>query len=223
MFNLLFIEEKYETREIVKDYFRSGSVRGFSIDFACDCHDGLEKVRSISYDLLFVDIRISGSSGLDICRLLRENCSCPIVYITDLNDECEIDQCYALCADDYLIKPFTPSDIFNLALEYSGNDQKGVNMLECSGIRMNPVTGLVTVDGRIVELAPRPTKILRLLLENKNAAVSRDEILSEVWGYDYCGNERVVDNHISNLRQILGKKGDLIKNVRGIGYRIREK
>ena len=96
-------------------------------------------------------------------------------------------------------------------------------MLECSGIRMNPVTGLVTVDGRIVELAPRPTKILRLLLENKNAAVSRDEILSEVWGYDYCGNERVVDNHISNLRQILGKKGDLIKNVRGIGYRIREK
>ena len=172
MIRILFIEETFETREIIKDYFQSEAVPGFSIDFACDMQSGLDKVRAKPYDLLLVDCKPSGEAGLDACRRLRE---------------------------------------------------KAVMTLECSGVRMNPVTGLVTVDGRVVELTPRSTGILRLLLENKNAAVSRDEILNKVWGDGFNGSERVADTHIKNLRQSLGKKGDLIRTIKGIGYKIREK
>ena len=225
MFRLLLIEGSFEIKESIKEYFLTRSEFVFKIDFACDMLDGLDKVRANTYDLLFVDQKISSGPGLEIFRILRENSPCPVVYITDLEDGSGIDQCYAISADDYLIKPVLPSDIFGLAMEYAGKDKarNAVKILECSGIRMNAVTGLVTVDGRLAELTPRPAGILRLLLENKNAAVSRDEILKEVWGDVYEGNERVVDNHIKNLRQLLGKKGNLIKTIKGIGYSIREK
>ena len=225
LFRVLFIEGSFEIKESIKDYFMTRSESIFKMDFACDMLDGLDKVRAKSYDLFFVDQKINSGPGLEIFRILRENCPCPVVYITDLGDESEIEQCNVISADDYLFKPFSPSDIFDLSLEYAGRNRSGsaVKVLECSGIRMNTVTGLVTVDGRPAELTTKPAGILRLLLENKNAAVSRDEILKEVWGEDYEGNERVVDNHIKNLRQLLGKKGDLIKTVKGIGYKIREK
>ena len=225
MIRILFIEETFETREIIKDYFQSEAVPGFSIDFACDMQSGLDKVRAKPYDLLLVDCKPSGEAGLDACRRLRENSSCAIVHVTTMEDEDDVRQGYALSADDYLVKPFSPADLLRTVSEFADKNSKikAVMTLECSGVRMNPVTGLVTVDGRVVEFTPRSTGILRLLMENKNAAVSRDEILNKVWGDGFNGSERVVDTHIKNLRQSLGKKGDLISTIKGIGYKIREK
>ena len=87
MIRILFIEETFETREIIKDYFQSEAVPGFSIDFACDMQSGLDKVRAKPYDLLLVDCKPSGEAGLDACRRLRENSSCAIVHVTTMEDE----------------------------------------------------------------------------------------------------------------------------------------
>ena len=123
------------------------------------------------------------------------------------------------------IKPFSPSDLYGMVSEIADKKSKmnTVTTIECGGIRMNPVTGIVTVEGRLVELTPRSARMLGLLLSNKNTVVSRDEILNEVWGDGFDVGERVVDNHIRKLRQLLGRKGGLIRTVKGIGYRISEK
>lgn len=223
MFRLLLIEESFELKENIKDYFRNVSDIDAAFDFACDLHDGLDKVRERSYDLLLIDYKISSETDLEICRILRETCSCPAVYITALEDIEEFDKCSSFCADDYLIKPFSPSDLLRQIREYTDRRTDHERILECGGIMMNPLTGLVTVDGEVTELPSKSEVILKMLLENKNEAVSRDAILKNVWGEDHQTNYRVVDTHVKNLRQLLGKKGVLIKNVRGIGYRIIEK
>jgi DNA-binding response OmpR family regulator len=128
---------------------------------------------------------------------------------------------YAIGADDLILKPFMPMELFYVALEYAGDKKTTVKMLECGGIRMHPVTGLVTVDGRIVDLPDRLMLILKVLLENKPEAVSRDTILKEVWGNGYTGTERVVDTQIKYLRKLLGQKGKLIQTVKGSGYRMK--
>ncbi|MBO4680549.1 MAG: response regulator transcription factor [Clostridiales bacterium] len=225
MFKILFIEESFDMRETVKDYFKSVASQGLSIDFAYDLQRGLEKVRNGSYDLLMVDCKPSGEMGIDTCRRLRENSSCAIVHITSMEDEDEVEQGYALSADEYLAKPYSPSELYTMVSEIADKKSKmnNVTTIECGGIRMNPVTGIVTVDGRLVELTPRSAKMLGLLLSNKNSVVSRDEILNEVWGDGFGGSERVVDNHIKKLRRSLGRKGGLIRTVKGIGYGISEK
>ena len=225
MFRILFIEESFEMRETVKDYFQSVAAQGLFIDFAYDLQSGLEKVRNGSYDLLLVDCKPSGEMGIDACRRLRENSSCPVVHIASMEDEDDVEQGYALSADEYLVKPFSPSDLYGIVSEIADKKSKmnTVTTIECGGIRMNPVTGIVTVEGRLVELTPRSARMLGLLLSNKNTVVSRDEILNEVWGDGFDVSERVVDNHIRKLRQRLGRKGGLIRTVKGIGYRISEK
>ena len=124
MIRILFIEETFETREIIKDYFQSEAVPGFSIDFACDMQSGLDKVRAKPYDLLLVDCKPSGEAGLDACRRLRENSSCAIVHVTTMEDEDDVRQGYALSADDYLVKPFSPADLLRTVSEFADKNSK---------------------------------------------------------------------------------------------------
>ena len=223
MFRLLLIEESFDLRENIKEFFRDNSGTDIVFDFACGFHDGLDKVRAISYDLLLIDYKIYSETDLEICRILRDSCSCPVVYVTDLKDAEEFDKCSAFCADDYLVKPFSPSDLLREIRSFMDKRPSCERILEYGGIRMNTLTGLVTADGNVVELPAKTASVLKLLMENKNETVSRNDILNIVWGNDCQSSHRVVDTHVKNLRRLLGKKGILIKNVRGIGYRIAEK
>lgn len=221
LYRVLLIEESFDIREQVKEYFSLKGNGIFELDMACDGSDGLEKVRSHEYGIVMADIRQRGDIAVDLCRRIRDNCKCPIVFISDLNNFEDTDLMYAIGADDLIIKPFMPMELFYVALEYAGNKKTTVKMLECGGIRMHPVTGLVTVDGRIVDLPDRLMLILKVLLENQPDAVSRDTILKEVWGNGYTGTERVVDTQIKYLRKHLGNKGKLIQTVKGLGYRMK--
>ncbi|MBP5775105.1 MAG: response regulator transcription factor [Clostridiales bacterium] len=221
MFRLLLIEDSYDLREEVKEYFSLKGNGIIELDMACDGSDGLEKIRSREYGLVMADIRQRGDLTVDLCRRIRDNCKCPIVYISDLNMFEETDLGYAIGADDLILKPFVPMDLFYVALEYASGKKSAIKMLECGGIRMHPITGLVTVDGKVVDLPDRLMMILKVLLENKPDIVNRDTILKEVWGSGYSGSDRVVDTQIKYLRKYLGKKGDLIQTVKGSGYRMK--
>lgn len=222
LFRILLIEDTFDLREEIKEYFSESGKDIFSLNVSCDASDGLEKVRNDKFDLVLLDAKLNKETGPDICRRLRESCSGPLVFITRLENDDDLSLVYALGADDYLIKPFTPQDVFRKTMEYVEEDKKpAVSVLECGGIRMNPLTGLVTLDGKIIELTGKTTNILRILLENKPDTVSRDIILKEVWGEDYSGTVRVVDTRIKELRKALGRKQDLIRTVKGTGYRIK--
>ncbi len=221
LFRILFAEETFDIKDEVKEFFSENGNDMFDLDTAYDALDGLGKVRSGKYDLVIIDVKIRGEKGFDICRRIRDYCSCPIAFITSLEDDDELMHMYALGADDLVIKPFTPRDVFRLAVEYSGSKRpKADPKLEYGGIRMNQLTGLVTLDGRVMELSDKATAILRILLENKPETVSRDTILNRIWGNKYKGKPRVVDSQIKALRKALGNKSNLIETVKGIGYKI---
>lgn len=221
MFRVLLIEDSFDIREEIKEFFSESGKDIFTLNIACDASDGLERVRNESFDLVLIDAKLNKETDPDTCRRLRESFSGPLVFITHLEDD-DLQYVYSLGTDDLIIKPFTPQDVFRKAMEYMEEDKKpSLSVLECGGIRLNPLTGLVTLDGKIIELTGKTTQILRILLENKPDMVSRDIILKEVWGEDYSGTVRVVDTRIKELRKALGRKQDLIRTVKGTGYRLK--
>lgn len=221
LFRVLLIEDSFDLREEIKGFFSESGKDIFTLNIACDASDGLERVRNESFDLVLIDAKLNKETDPDTCRRLRESFSGPLVFITHLEDD-DLQYVYSLGANDLIIKPFTPQDVFRKAMEYMEEDKKpSLSVLECGGIRLNPLTGLVTLDGKIIELTGKTTHILRILLKNKPDTVSRDIILKEVWGEDYSGTVRVVDTRIKELRKALGRKQDLIRTVKGTGYRLK--
>ena len=127
-----------------------------------------------------------------------------------------------LAADDYIVKPFSPAELYAKvqALLKRAKGMVGVKVLTCGNISLNPAKLHVEVSGNIVELPPKQYALLKYLMEHKGRVVERENLLTRIWGYDYDGNERVVDNHIKKLRKALGSEGSRIKTVFTKGYKL---
>ena len=221
MKKILLIEDTFKFKTNVKEFFTEIGNDLITLDIVGNGNEGLDKIRTVEYDLIFVDLNLSGDSDIDLCRRIMERSSCPIIYITEMKEFEDVKYAYALGTYELMIKPISPEEIWEKVIEHMrGEADYQMPTLECCGLRMNQLTGLTTLDGRVVNLTDKETDILRLLLENTPNAVSRETILKEVWGKKYKGNIRVVDTQIQKLRLELGGKGGLIQTVRGKGYRI---
>ena len=222
MYRLLLIEDLFDVRESVKEYFSVHGKDEYVLDISYDFFDGMNKIRTNPYDVVIVDVSLSGQVGADFCTMLREHCPYPVFIILNMDNVQEVVSAISICAASLIIKPFTDSDIYEQVSGFlNGKDApKEKHTLECNGIMINSRTGLVTVDGKPVKLSGKATALLCVLLENKNSAVSRDYLLKRVWGDDFCGRDRVVDSQIRTLRKQLGIKGSLIRTEKGEGYMI---
>ena len=220
MDRLLLIEDEFEIKETVKEGFSYIANDIFVLDLANDFFEGLKKLRSREYDLVMLDLRLSVQAGPEICRLLREYCRCPLVAVLDPDKEEEMRYAYEIRADDLAIRGFAAFDLCEAFLAYRKGRNYREQILEYGGLLMNSVTGSVTSDGMSLDLSPKAQLLLKVLLENKNVVVSRDILLKNVWGEDYCGSSRVLDSQIRTLRKQLGVKGKLICTVRDKGYTI---
>lgn len=222
MNRLLLIIDTFDVKEDVIDYFMTNGKDDFELDICNDTIEGFYKIRTEKYDLVILDVMFSSQPGLDICRIYKDHCHCPLLFVSNLEDIGEFEFAYSLGVDSLIIRPFEVSELFEKAVERINAYKKRTcaETLECGGIRMNPLTGLVTSDGKIIDLTAKTTELLKVFLENKNEVISRETIIYRVWGEDYNGKDRVVDNLVKTLRQRLGSKGDLIRTVKGKGYMI---
>ena len=220
LYKLLFIENTYSVKDTVREYFSLIGNDEFSLDFACDSFEALNKVRSEHYDTVIIDIRMSDTTGIENCRRLRESSKCPILFISGLDNEEDVKQLYALGANDLIFKPLIVSELYEKVMRHLKRDGTDSGILECGGLRINPVTELVTLDGNILEVTPKGYMVLKLLIENKGEILNRELIMGKIWGDDPSVSDRAIDTQIKNLRKILGKKGNMIETVKGKGYRI---
>lgn len=170
-----------------------------------------------------LDIMLPGMDGFAICREMRRTSMVPILFLTARISERDILLGYDLGCDDYIIKPFSLVTLYAKckALIRRSKDLSRTGELVCGRIHMKPSEYRVLVDSQEIELAPKEFALLRMLLENKNKTVARERLLIGVWGYDYEGSDRCVDNHIRKIRKHLGSAGKQIKTVIGNGYQIR--
>ena len=222
MYKIILIEDDMDIAELVKDYFDRR--KESEVTIASDGQTGEEMLYEEQFDLVLLDVMMPGIDGYTVCTDIRANSDIPIIFLTARGQLDDVLHGYSLGCDDYIQKPFSIEQLYakSMALLKRSKGLIRDSFLECGNIRLNPVTLDVFVKEEKIDLPQKEVMILRLLMENKNANLSRETILVKVWGYDYEGNERVVDNRVKNLRKLLGNEGKNIKTVFKRGYQLQD-
>jgi len=221
-YKIILVEDDAEIREIIIDYFVEKSRGVFRIDSAKTWIEGQEKYAENEYDLVLLDVILPGVDGFEICRELRKKSDVPIVFITARDKEDDRLHGYQLGCDDYIAKPFSLAELYAkvTALIKRAKGMVRNEIISVGSIKLNPYRCTVLVKETEVILAPMEFAILKILMENCNRLVSRESLLIQVWGYDFDGNYRVVDNHVKKLRKVLGDASQQIKTVFKKGYKL---
>lgn len=224
MYKILLVEDDKNIIEMICDYFADKSQNTILIDVASDGESGVAMAYESTYDLLLLDVMLPFMDGFEICREVRRFSDVPIMFITARSDQNDILNGYALGCDDYIVKPFSLPVFYNKVNALIKRSKGLVHspLLTVGELSLNPNNGIVTSNGKEINLPAKEFIILKTLLENKNCVVLRETLVMRVWGYDGCSNERLLDTHIKNLRKALGENGGLIKTVIRRGYRIGE-
>ncbi|MBR4101716.1 MAG: response regulator transcription factor [Oscillospiraceae bacterium] len=223
-YRILLVEDEVKLLEIIEDYLTTRPDHEITLICAQDGATALEYLQTQQFDLVILDVMLPDIDGFSICRELRAYSDVPILFLTARCREEDQLYGYALGCDDYLLKPFSLAVLYAkiTALLKRSKETAILKQLQYGAIAIDLLAMEVTVNGEIITLAPKEYALLKYLMEHKNWVVSRDTLLEKVWGYDYYGGERVVDNHIKKLRHALGPAGNQIKTVIGKGYRFVE-
>ena len=192
------------------------------------CADGEEAVQAIlngTYDLILLDVMLPGVDGVELLRRMRAapaTRSIPVVMATARGAEYDKIQALDLGADYYLTKPFGVMELVSCVKAVLRRCARPSHVLHLSGLTLDQDAHTVSCDGQRVPLTYKEYELLRLFLSHPGMAFTRDQLMAQVWGTDYCGETRTVDMHIRTLRQKLGPYGGLIQTVRNVGYRLEE-
>lgn len=225
---ILLVEDDVQIREVIADYFLAKGAGSIVLDCAKDGIEGEILTRQRDYDLVLLDIMLPGMDGFSLCRSIRRQATVPIIFLTARGQEEDRLYGYSLGCDDYVVKPFSIAELFakTQALLKRSRGMLNTNVLRAADIELNPATFQVMVktgdESRAVDLPPKEYALLKYFMENKGIVLSRDMLLNRVWGYDYMGNDRIVDNHVKKLRKALGTAGTQIKTVVTQGYRLED-
>lgn len=217
--NLLIVEDDVLLAEAIGDYFSS---KGWKTDVVMDGIQALDRFEQGNYQLILLDVMLPGKSGFEVCRRIREISDVAIFFITArVMEEDELNG-YALGADDYVAKPFSLPILYAKAMAMMGRirGENPARRMKKGDIEVDVRTHEVWVRGYQREIAPLDYEMLLFFMENPNRIFSREQLLIRFWGYDFDGNERVVDNHIKKLRKILDGSRCMIQTARKAGYRM---
>ena len=217
---LLVVDDEQKIREVIREY---SEFNGFEVTEAADGMTAVGLCKLNDYDLIIMDIMMPKLDGFSACKEIKKIKDIPIIMLSARSEEYDKLFGFELGIDDYVVKPFSPKELMarvNAVLaRRQGSAQNQPQVLEFGGLSINMAARSVTVDGEKVELTPKEYDLLFYLVENRNIALSRDKLLSDIWGYDFFGDDRTIDTHIKNLRNSLGKYRDHIVTLRGIGYK----
>ena len=216
---ILVVDDESRMRKLVKDFLVRDN---FDVLEAGDGEEALDTFyRDKEIALIILDVMMPKINGWDVFREIRETSKVPIIMLTAKGDENDELQGFELGVDEYISKPFSPKILVarveailrrsNFSMEEEG--------MEIGGIKMDKVAHLVTVDGERIELSYKEFELLAYFIENQGIALSREKILNHVWNYDYFGDARTIDTHVKKLRSKLGKRGEYIKTIWGMGYK----
>ena len=217
MEKILIADDEQLMRQLVIDFLKP---EGYEILEASDGKEALDIYDKEHPDLILLDVMMPGYDGWTVCREIRRESTVPIMMLTAKGQKIHHLFAYDLGADKYITKPFSPKILvakIKALLRRSQNEQETHEADD--GVAIDRDARQVVIDGKNVDLSPTEYKLLNYLMSNTGKALSRRQILNQVWNYDYYGDLRTVDTHINRLRIKLGDKGRYIRTVRGYGYR----
>ena len=215
---ILVVDDESRMRKLVRDFLVK---QNYEVVEAEDGEDALNKFyEQKDIALIILDVMMPKINGWDVCREIRDNSKVPIIMLTAKGEESDELQGFGIGADEYISKPFSPKILVarvEAILRRTGKSEEEV--IEIGGISIDKLGHQVLVDGKELELSYKEFELLTYFVENKGIALSREKILNHVWNYDYFGDARTIDTHVKKLRSKLGKKGEYIKTIWGMGYK----
>ncbi|HIT59872.1 MAG TPA: response regulator transcription factor [Candidatus Fimousia stercorigallinarum] len=215
---VLVVDDESRIRKLVKDFLNK---KGYQVLEAADGEEAVDIFFSDNtINLLILDVMMPKMDGWEVVKEVRKVSKVPIIMLTARGQEQDELLGFDLGVDEYISKPFSPKILVarvEAILRRSMQLQEDV--LEEGGITMDITAHRVIVDGKDIELSYKEFELLAYFMRNKNVALSRENILNHVWNYDYFGDARTIDTHVKKLRSKLGKKGELIKTIWGMGYK----
>ncbi len=216
---ILIIEDEADIQDILAAFLTDA---GYTVLSAFDGANGISMFRSSSPDLVLLDIMLPTMNGYSVLEMLRLESDIPVIMLTALDDEDDQINGFNLRADDYITKPFSMRLLMKRieAVLRRASTEPGdhARMLSYKNVQIDTDGYRVYVSGADVDLTTREFELLRHLMENQGRVLTRQNLINQVWGYDYLGDERIVNTHIKNIRKKL--KVDCIETIRGVGYRI---
>ena len=220
MYNLLVVDDEQKIREVIREY---AEWSGYSVSEAADGMTALGLVKLNDYDLVIIDVMMPKLDGFSTCKEIKKTKDVPVIMLSARGEEYDKLFGFELGIDDYIVKPFSPKELMarvNAVLSRRNpRTWPAAPALAFGGLTIDIPGRAVYIDGKPAELTPKEYDLLFYLVENKNIAVSREKLLTELWGYDYFGDDRIIDTHIKNLRGSLGAHRDHIVTLRGLGYK----
>lgn len=223
MSRILVVDDEARIRQIIRKY---AEFEGFEVEEAVDGMQAIEICRKEDFDIIIMDVMMPELDGFSACREIRKFKKTPIIMLSARGEEYDKIHGFELGSDDYVVKPFSPKELMmrvNAVIKRSQGAQNEENVKKdvftYEGLSVDFSARIVTIDGKRIEMTPKEYELFFYMVKNKGLALTREKLISEVWGYDFFGDERTLDTHIKLLRKSLGEYSRCIVTLRGVGYR----
>lgn len=228
MYKILVVDDEEMIRRLISKY---AVFEGHTVTEAGDGMEAVRLCREGDFDIMIIDIMMPELDGFSACREIRKFSNIPIIMLSARGEEYDKINGFELGIDDYVVKPFSPKELMlrvdavmkrasgRLAQKVASEPKNEIVEFDNGGLRADLTARIVYVNGERVDMTPKEYDLFFYMIKNKNIALTRDRLISEVWGYDYFGDDRTLDTHIKLLRKSLRQYADYIVTLRGVGYR----
>ena len=219
MYKILIADDEQNIREVIREY---AEFEGHEVKEAVDGMQAVEMAKNEDFDIIILDVMMPKLDGFSACKEIRKTKNTPVLMLSARGEEYDKLFGFEIGADDYVVKPFSPKEVLarvNAIIKRYQPAAAASDIDRFEGLERNYTARSVTIDGQKANLTPKEYDLLFYLVRNKNIALTRDKLLSEVWGYDFFGDDRTIDTHIKMLRNNLGEYRKFIVTLRGMGYK----
>ena len=221
MKRILVVDDEERIRTIIRKY---GEYEGYEIT---EAKNGMEAIRICEkqdFDVIILDVMMPESDGFSTCREIKKEKDIPVIMLSARGEEYDRIHGFEVGIDDYVVKPFSPKELMmRVKVVISRNQGKEKrrerDVFVREGLNVDFTGRTVSVDGKRIDMSPKEYDLLFYLVRNRNIALERETIITQVWGYDYDGDDRTLDTHVKLLRSSLGEYRKFLVTLRGVGYR----
>ena len=213
---ILIVDDEKNIREVIKEYV---TLEGYDVMEADSGLKALELLNTNKFDLMILDIMMPIMDGFTLLNSIPKEKKIPTIILSARDDEVDKLEGFDRGIDDYLCKPFSPRELMARVKAILKRTKGDVDSYSYDKLVVNFLEHTIRIDDKEINVTPKEFEILKYFINNKRIAISREQLLNKIWGYDFYGDDRTVDTHIKMLRNNLGRYRDLIITVRGIGYK----
>ncbi len=214
--NILIVDDEELIRDVIKEYSTN---EGYNVYEASDGFEALDIIKKEKIDVIVLDIMMPKLDGFSAYKEIKNIKNIPTIILSARTEEYDKLLGFELGVDDYLTKPFSPKELIARIKAITKRSSGKTDKFIYNDLVVDFMGYTIYIEGKEVKVTPKEFEILTYMIKNKNVAISRESLLSNIWGYDYFGDDRTIDTHVKMLRNNLGKYRDLIQTVRGVGYK----